>query len=59
MTDITVITAEEEFRAMMKRQIALGNFTVQQMRAYIDKMRDDLTWELTGRKDIRTPAAGG
>jgi len=43
--------AEEEFKAMMKRQVALGNFTVQQMRAHIDKMRDDLTWELTGRKD--------
>jgi hypothetical protein len=43
-------TIEEEFRSMMKRQVALGNFTVQQMRAYIDKMRDDLTWELTGRK---------
>lgn len=42
--------AEEEFRAMMKCQVGLGHFTVQQMRAYIDGMRDDLTWELTGRK---------
>jgi len=44
-------TVEEEFRALMKRQVASGNSTVQQMRAYIDKMRDDLTWELTGRKN--------
>jgi len=42
--------AEEEFRAMMKCQVAFGHWTVQQMRAYIDKIRDELTWELTGRK---------
>jgi len=43
--------AEEEFRAMMKFQVGVGHLTVQQMRAYIDKIRDDLTWELTGRKN--------
>jgi len=44
-------TEEKEFRALMRYRVASGNFTVQQMRAYIDKMRDDLTWELTGRKN--------
>ena len=44
-------TAEGVFRTLMKLRVDDGDLTVQQMRAYIDKMRDDLTWELTGRKN--------
>jgi len=44
-------TVEEGFRTLMKLRVDDGDLTVQQMRAYIDKMRDDLTWELTGRKN--------
>ena len=44
-------TAEGVFRTLMKLRVDDGDLPVQQMRAYIDKMRDDLTWELTGRKN--------
>ena len=37
---------EEEFIAMMKCSVAFGHWTIEEMREYMDNLRDKITTEL-------------